>query len=291
MSAPATHNCRVCGAPAAYLGSKKEFHFYRCASCAFAFIGNPWTDYARIYDEAYYKGQGADPLVDYVFELDHPDQTIRLYEWRGILETVQSLRPLNSQTKWLDFGCGNGGLVRHVRAHSDCQILGFEEGWITAKAREMGIPVLSPAELDSQDGSCDIVTAIEVIEHVERPVEFLRRVNRLLKPGGLLFLTTGNAAPHRDSLLRWGYTTPEIHMSFFEPGTLAHAMRSAGFEVQYPGFRSGYTGIIRFKVLKNLGRRKRETWERCLPWNLLSRIVDAKHRVSAHPCGIKPTSA
>ena len=89
--------CRICAGDTAPIGSKwgyfrkREFHLRRCPECGYAFVADPWTDYAAIYSEDYYAGKGADPLVDYQYELDHPDETIRLYEWRGIARAVSSL--------------------------------------------------------------------------------------------------------------------------------------------------------------------------------------------------------
>jgi cyclopropane fatty-acyl-phospholipid synthase-like methyltransferase len=83
------------------------------------FVANPWTDYAKNYDEGYYRGGGADPWIDYVYELEHPEATVRQYEWRGIQRLVDHLCPLTAETQWLDFGCGNGGLVRYVRICRD----------------------------------------------------------------------------------------------------------------------------------------------------------------------------
>jgi hypothetical protein len=129
--------CKICGEPSEKLGSKtgklrpEPFHLFRCVMCRYAFVGNPWTDYAAIYSDAYYEGRGADPLVDYAFELEHPESTIRFYEWRGILKTVESLVKVTPQTVWLDFGCGNGGLVRWVGSKNAARISGFEEGAIT----------------------------------------------------------------------------------------------------------------------------------------------------------------
>ncbi|MFN0106809.1 MAG: class I SAM-dependent methyltransferase [Bryobacteraceae bacterium] len=281
--------CKICGAPAALIGSKKGahrdrvFHFHRCESCGFTFVANPWTDYAQIYNEAYYRGHGPDPWIDYVFELEHPERTVRIYEWTGILQVVQQLTKVSTETKWLDFGCGNGGLVRHVRKAAKCGIVGFEEGWIADQARAFGIPILTPGELAPLDGTFDVVTAIEVIEHVENPVEFLRRIRRLLKPGGLLFLTTGNAKPQRGKILDWGYAVPEIHISFFEPETMALAMQKAGFKPQFRGFLPGFDAIIRYKILKNLKKREIGGWESALPWRLLSRLANRSHQVTAHP--------
>ena len=65
--------------------------------------------------------------------------------------------------------------------------------------------MLQPDDFDCAQGSFDVVTAIEVIEHVLDPVAELRRIRALLRPGGLLFLTTGNAKPYSKRLLTWGY--------------------------------------------------------------------------------------
>ena len=47
----------------------------RCTRCGYVFITNPWVEFAKIYDERYYAGRGPDPLLDYSYELEHPDRT------------------------------------------------------------------------------------------------------------------------------------------------------------------------------------------------------------------------
>src|SRR5437870_427690 len=89
--------CRVCGGDTQEAGSKPgvltghAFRLRHCPRCCFSFVADPWTDYAAVYGEHYYRGEGADPSVDYLFELESPDTTIREYEFRGILSIVQSL--------------------------------------------------------------------------------------------------------------------------------------------------------------------------------------------------------
>ena len=286
-----TLSCRACGAAAEPAGQRfgrfagRDFTFARCRHCGFGFVVDPLEDLAAIYDEAYYRGQGADPLVDYIGELEAPGRSIRLYEWRGILKAVEALRGPVAGARWLDYGCGNGGLVRYVRGRRALDMMGYEEGWAAQAGREAGIPILDRAALDAlEDGSCDIVTAVEVIEHMVDPAELLATARRLLKPGGLLFLTTGNAAPVAD-LARWSYATPEIHVSFFEPRTLAALFERHGLRAEQRGFLPGHDDIIRFKVLKNLGQRRRGVAEALVPWPLLSRLVDRRYRVTAHPVG------
>jgi SAM-dependent methyltransferase len=283
--------CKICGGDSVEIGSKRgtfrqqAFYFRRCAVCGFIFVANPLTDYAEVYSEDYFAGRGADPWVDYVFELEHPEETIRIYEWRGILRAVKALIPVDESTRWLDFSCGNGGLVRYCRQHERCEISGFEEGPIARRAAARGIPLLGDGQLDSLEGAFHVVTAIEVLEHLEDPLASLRRIRKLLKPGGLFFYTTGNAAPHRSRFLEWRYVYPEVHISFYEPRTLFQALTQTGFEPRFAGYLPGFTGIIRFKALKSLGIRRCARWERVLPWSILARITNARLKMSAHPMG------
>jgi len=265
--------------------SDRDFELRRCDVCRFAFIANPWTDFGQIYDERYYAGHGADPLVDYDFELASPERTIRQYEWRGITRVVERLLGGLAGVSWLDFGCGNGGLVRFVRTHTPASACGFEEGSIAASAQDLGIPILSGEELAQRRSHFDVVTAIEVLEHTTDPVTELHRMRRLLRPGGLLFLTTGNAAPFSGKMLRWSYVVPEIHVSFFEPSTLEYAMRRAAFRPERVALDGGFDEILKFKVLKNLRIRRRNLVTDLIPASPLAAAADQRVRLSEHPVG------
>jgi SAM-dependent methyltransferase len=283
-------DCKICGHGTRPFGEKRgsliqtTFEFRQCEFCRFVFIVNPCLDFTLLYNSDYYAGKGADPLVDYHYELAQPDQTIRQYEWRGIEASVRRIFGNLTQVRWLDFGCGNGGLVRHLRTRS-IDAVGYEEGAIVGLARSKGIPILTESELDAEIGLFSIVTMIEVIEHLPDPISVLKNVRRLLQPGGLLFLTTGNSAPHIKSFLKWGYVIPDIHVSYFNPQNMALAMTAAGFSCDYPGYVDGWNDIIRFKCLKTVGWRKTGFFEQLVPWAIASRIIDARYKNSAHPVG------
>lgn len=283
--------CKICGKETDAVGFKrgrfthKQFELRSCRNCGFAFVANPRDDFANIYNEDYYRGRGPDPFVDYLFELEHPDRTIRRFEWEGIVRAVGSLTNLTRQTRWLDFGSGNGGLVRHCRQALGCEAYGWEEGWIAHRAAQHGIAILDRADMQREQNSFDVVTAIEVIEHAIEPIEVFRTARGLLKPGGLFFLTTGNAEPSADNLLKWRYIVPEIHVSFFEPRTLQYALEQTGFRVVYPGFCPGYQEIIQFKILKNLHVRCVAGWFNLVPWRTAAKFCDARLKITALPVG------
>lgn len=280
--------CPVCGAPTEPAGVKQSatraYHLRRCASCGFAYVGDPDV-HADPYDDAYYRGEGADPLVDYLFDTDHPQRTIRQLEWRGTLAVVESVKSVGSGTRWLDYGCGTGGFVRWL-GQRGIAATGYDQGRGFALARERGIPVLDDAQLDNA-GPFDVVTAIEVLEHVGDPQPAIDRIARLLAPGGVFFYTTGNAARHADSLPAWSYVVPEIHVAFFEPRTMARMLHAAGLQTVEARWSRGFSDIVAYKILKNLHVHRNTSPLAALPWQWVTRAIDRIAGVSEFPIGVR----
>jgi 2-polyprenyl-3-methyl-5-hydroxy-6-metoxy-1,4-benzoquinol methylase len=263
---------------------EREYELRRCGSCRFVFVSNPSLEFDRIYSEEYYNGEGADTKLNYVGEVQHPTRTIRRYEWRGVMTRVNSLAPVSTHTAWLDYGCGTGGLVQYLRSQG-VDACGFEQGWCVEQLQTDGTPNLREDDFDQYWGHFDVVSAIEVIEHTPDPVAVLRLIRPLLKPGGLLFLTTGNLEPFRDRVTRWRYVTPDVHISYFEPQTLARALSMAGFQPSFPGFGPGWEDIIRYKVLMSLRRKWSNVLDELVPWGMLGQLIDRRLKLSAQPAG------
>ena len=85
--------------------------------------------------------------------------------------------------------------------------------------------------------SFDAVTLFEVIEHLREPLELLRECHRVLKPGGLLVLSTGNTASWTVALMRerWDYfhiARDAGHISFYHPGSVALLASRSGFRIE-----------------------------------------------------------
>jgi SAM-dependent methyltransferase len=282
-------SCKICSGQVTHFIEKsgahvhRSFQFSQCSRCRFVSVVNPITDYDKIYNDAYYEGRGADPRVDFAFELDHPKLTVRNFEWQGILDAVRHHhRERLDGVRWLDYGSGAGGLVRflcdrRIEAH------GFDVGAYADRARRRGIQILTPSELEKRSGSFDVVSLIEVLEHIPDPISLLQAVASLLRPGGLLFLTTGNAEPHRHIFASWGYVIPEVHVSYFSPESLTRALDRAGLQSSPLGKIPGLTNIVKYKILKTLGFKRLNPLFAILPWSLICRVTDRRYHLSAMP--------
>ncbi len=199
---------------------------------------------------------------------------------------VQRIAAVTDATNWLDYGCGVGGLVQFLRGHGIPRAVGFEQGWSVQRLVETDIPHLGVQDLPNLAGTFDVITAIEVIEHAIDPLGELRRMRGLLKPGGILFLTTGNAEPYRRKLSEWRYIMPEVHISLFEPGSLAVALGKTGFVAEYPGFGTGWTDLYRAKALRTLGVHRTSRLTSIAPWPVLARAFEARLRLARQPIGV-----
>lgn len=110
-----------------------------------------------------------------------------------------SQRTLNSLTM-LDIGCG-GGLICEPLTRLGADITGIDPGFETINvarqhAKEQGLEITYRQELAEtlvdEGAQYDVVLALEVIEHVLDVAHFLSVAQKLLKPNGLMLVSTLN---------------------------------------------------------------------------------------------------
>jgi len=96
-----------------------------------------------------------------------------------------------SRTRILDLGCGTGTMLGHLRSFGDAQGVDADPQAVQfCKARgEDRVQELDSETLPFPDGSFDLVTALDVLEHIEDDRGALREVARVLRPGGTFLAT------------------------------------------------------------------------------------------------------
>jgi 2-polyprenyl-6-hydroxyphenyl methylase/3-demethylubiquinone-9 3-methyltransferase len=109
----------------------------------------------------------------------------------------RSRTPLEGKTA-LDVGCG-AGLLTEPLARLGAKVMGIDASpEVIAVAREHAAVMLLDIDyrvsaVEKLGGQFDLVTAMEVIEHVADPATFVKALARRLAPGGLLIMSTPNA--------------------------------------------------------------------------------------------------
>jgi 2-polyprenyl-3-methyl-5-hydroxy-6-metoxy-1,4-benzoquinol methylase len=169
------------------------------------------------------------------------DVTRRFF--RKVLKQINSER-ISYRPKLLDIGTGMGTLLE------EAQSLGYDPEGIELCpeladiARQKGLKVHHMnAMCLNEPEKYDVITMMDIIEHIPHPVALLRVLHRNLKPGGKLVVYTPN---HRGAIvilaklmakIGMNFAIHEIfggnHVCFFDDHTLPAALHSVGFKMRY----------------------------------------------------------
>ncbi|HZW84558.1 MAG TPA: class I SAM-dependent methyltransferase [Nitrososphaerales archaeon] len=173
----------------------------------------------------------------------------RISRWwrKGLANMVRNLLPQGWEEKsLLDVGTGDGYTIRLVKPQGPVTGIDTDpEMADLAATRSVDFRVGSAYKIPFPDGTFDLVTCVEVIEHLERPLEALAELKRVTKKGGSVVMTT----PVPNLLWRfiwWGWThvgpgkrwenTPHVSEMRLraKPGepSLEEALKGLGFTVE-----------------------------------------------------------
>jgi SAM-dependent methyltransferase len=215
-----------------YRTSPDTFVAMRCRSCGLIYL-NPRpsvSEFQRIYPPTYHAFDFSEKEFGLAYKVRSRLETKRLLSW---------CRGLPDDARILDVGCGDGFHLRLLRDFGSRRwtLNGID---IDRRAVEMAeraglqVQLGSVGEVDLPSEAYDLALMISTIEHVEKPVEALNNVRKLLRPGGRLVIVTDNTDSldfkfFKDSY--WGgYHFPR-HWNLFNRGSLTRCAEKAGFEV------------------------------------------------------------
>jgi 2-polyprenyl-6-hydroxyphenyl methylase / 3-demethylubiquinone-9 3-methyltransferase len=150
----------------------------------------------------------------------------------------------------LDVGCG-GGILSESMAQKGAKVTGIDLGEKALKVAQLhslesGIAVnyqlISVEELaEKQPASFDVVTCLEMLEHVPNPASVIAACAKLVKPGGQVFFSTINRNPKAyllavigaEYILNMLPRGTHDYEKFIKPSELASWARSAGLSLKH----------------------------------------------------------
>lgn len=148
----------------------------------------------------------------------------------------------------LDVGCG-GGILSEAMARAGAHVTGIdlaEKSLTVARLHALEHEVeieyrYQPVEelADDEPGSFDVVTCMEMLEHVPSPDRVIAACARLLKPGGTVFFSTINRTPKAwlmaivgaEYVLGWLPRGTHEYSRFLKPAEIALTSRAEGLEL------------------------------------------------------------
>jgi 2-polyprenyl-6-hydroxyphenyl methylase/3-demethylubiquinone-9 3-methyltransferase len=164
------------------------------------------------------------------------------------LEWIDAIAPLKGR-KVLDVGCG-GGILAEAMARRGARVKGIdlsEKALKVAQLHRMESRVAvdyeavsAEALAESESATYDVITCMELLEHVPDPGSLVRACSRLARPGGEVFFSTINrnlksyvfAVIGAEYVLKLLPKGTHDYLKFVKPSELARHCRAAGLEVR-----------------------------------------------------------
>jgi len=219
--------CPICGKKNSdKFWAMSGYRLARCKNCGMIWDFFPPENLLVQYDKRYFINEN--PKGGYANYFEGMSVNKKTFSDR-----LKKIEKRYGKGKLLDVGCALG----------DCLVEAKKLGWKNPEgleisdyayryAKKRGLKV-KKGTLDNsyKKNSFDVVTYQDVIEHVTDPVQELKKVHRILKPGGVVFLVTPDVAGFWSRLLGplWYHYKPVEHVVYFSQETTRKALKKAGF--------------------------------------------------------------
>ncbi|MFT3980932.1 MAG: class I SAM-dependent methyltransferase [Ferruginibacter sp.] len=216
-----------------YTVSQESFSLIQCNNCGFVFTQDiaPQEEIGRYYQSQDYISH-SDTKQGMINKLYHRVRKITLAGKRKLVSVETGL----TKGSLLDVGCGTGAFL-HEMKQAGWSITGLEpDDTAREKALELYNIQAKPSHelFNLEPAGFDAITMWHVLEHVHQLNEYVAQLDKLLKPGGRLFIavpnyTSGDAAHYKES---WAAYDVPRHLYHFSPKSMQVLMQRHGLQVK-----------------------------------------------------------
>jgi len=200
----------------------------RCRACGMVWDYIPSENVLSQYNKSYFINEN--PKGGYTNYFEGMRINRRTFTQR--LKRIQE--KLGRKGKLLDVGCALGDCLLEAKKLGWKEAEGLEVAdyaYRFAKKRKLNVRKGTLGENKIKENSFDVVTYQDVIEHIPDPVGELKKVRKILKKDGIVFLVTPDIGGLWHKLLGhlWYHYKPGEHIMYFSQQSLAKALKKAGF--------------------------------------------------------------
>lgn len=223
-------NCDLCNNnETTLLFTKDNYKHVKCNSCGLIYV-NPRLRHSKDnLDSFYASDEDPEGLIKSLLRRAYSAKRQKIF--CAELKKMERYRDLN---RILDIGCSFGGFLNAAK-NCNWKAKGIEAVYNIGKhGKELyGLDIffgtLEEAQLET--ASFDVIRLNNIIEHIPLPSQFLADVNKLLRKGGLLSISTPNYDSYSVSICgkEWIYFDGQHHIVLFTPATLEKILDKNGF--------------------------------------------------------------
>ncbi len=228
---PEKVSCNLCGLNnyqllhIRYFDDKIPITIVKCDNCGLIYTSPKLTkqEMEKLYKENYYYFRS-----NYTSTYENRDIT----KAQEIFNRIQKFKKKGSI---LDIGCGKGWLLR-IAQENNWKTYGLEVSRYASNyaRKKLGLNVLTGtiAEANFPSQYFDIITMLDVIEHLENPLNDLMKLNKILKKDGLLIIETPHIGSIYYKITRKYWVGFNIfHNYYFSLTTMKKILEKTGFKV------------------------------------------------------------
>lgn len=238
--------CYICQSQkSTFFHAVNNFHYYLCHNCNALYI-SPLPSSKDI--ATHYK-------MNFVYRVV-PRTEKRLRHWaRVILKRLQHYN--SSGTQLLDIGSGYGYFLEEMK-NKNIVGTGIEPSTeLYRHSKKINLDVIHKSlEEYNPKRQFDFITLIQLIEHIENPIHFLKKVETLMNKDAVLYIETPNLDSHLFHFEKESYTflTPPDHLGIFSKNTFKKLLNHTNLEIisvstySYP---EHFMGIIKRLINSN----------------------------------------
>lgn len=204
--------------------------------------GPPGGLYEAIYEQAPVLG-GYDRYVAYALVAEHTPKRALAYlaatedVYWAVRHVVHERRAAGLGTRILEVGSGLGYLTAALRAEGfDARGVDLSEAAVAQATARFGPHyTVGDAREVCADDPCDVVVALEIVEHVEEPAAFVASLLALVSSGGEVVVSTPDRSRF-DATTRWAADNPPVHLHWISHQGIGAVAAAAGASVELVDF-------------------------------------------------------
>src|SRR5665647_197479 len=216
-----------------YTVSGERFEIWECKNCTQRFTQNipGKEEIGKYYQSENYISHSdtSKGLINYIY---HKVRKRTLVQKRKLIENATGKKTGNI----LDVGCGTGAFL-HAMVNAKWNITGLEPD---SKAREKALELYG-LQLEQIEKfyslpvqTFDAITMWHVLEHVHDLHDYINQLNKLLKPGGKLFIAVPNYTSYDAAIYKefWAAYDVPRHLYHFSPESMKKLLNTHGMKIE-----------------------------------------------------------